>query len=228
MSDPTPRIPGDEDTLDAQKIYQTSEEAGGLPRLVDGLSWPGYLRKWLYSRKVRPVALVATLEDMNTIKENWITGFNSFWNAVSSYTWSTILTAMTKYFTNRNTSDSSLKETKTQIQTTSVNAMTITCAAGHAYELVYADVLNDTRAPQPLVTHTPQGLTAMECIFPAGTVGESIPVLGGFGVGSTGFGAGIAGSIWLQPSDTFRIEDGNFVAADSMRFQAVLIDYTLG
>lgn len=226
MSDP--RVPGNEETLDAQFIYSTAEESGGQPRLVDGLYWPGYLRKWLYSRKVRPVALVASVEDMSTIKENWITGFNSFWNAVSSFTWSTVLTALTKYFTNRNTTDASLKETKTQIQTTSANAMTITCAAGHAYKLVYADLMNDTRAPQPLITHTPQGLTALESIFPAATVSESIPVLGGFGPSSTGFASGIAGPIWLQPADTFRIEDGNFVAADSMRFQAVIEDYTLG
>lgn len=222
------RVPGNEETLDSAYIYDREEECGGQPRLVDSDTWPGYLRKWIYSKKVRPVALVGSLEDMSTIKENWLTGLRTFFDAVSSYTWTTVLTAWTKWVTNRNTTDASLKETKTLIQTTSVNACTLTAAAGHAYELIYADILNDTRAPQPLVTHTPQGNTAMECIFPAATVGESIPVVGGFGPGSTGFASGIKGPIWLQPADTFRIEDGNFVAADSMRFQMVYIDYTLG
>lgn len=211
------RIPGNEETLDAQYIYENSEEAGGLPRLVDGISWPGYLRKWLYSRKVRPVALVATVEDMNTIKENWITGFNTFWNAMSSFTWSTVLTAFTKFFLSRNISDISLRETTTSVNTTSSGSLTLTCAAGHSYRVIFAGIRNDTRNPALITTYTPSGGTAAEHIRPTGTASVTDSFVGT-----------VIPEIVMQPGDTLQIEDGNFVAADVMNKTFIYEDYTLG
>lgn len=212
-----PRIPGDEDTLNAQKIYEDATEAGGLERLVEGKLWPGYARKWLYSRKVLPVALVASVEDMSDIRENWLTGLRSFWDAASSFTWSTYLTAWTKFIGNRNAQDASLKEVKSLVDTTSQASKTLTCAAGHAYRVTHAGIRNDTRNPALITTFTPSGLTGVETIRPTGTAAVTDSYVGH-----------VMPELWMQAGDTLQIEDGNFVAADVMTHNFIYEDYTLG
>lgn len=211
------RVPGDERTQDSQLIYSRPEEALGIPRIVDGETWPGALRKWIYNRKIRPVALVGLLEDVQTFRENWLTGLRSFWDAASSFTWSTVLEAANKFFTNRNAQDASLKEVKSLVDTTSQASKTLTCAAGHAYRVIHAGVRNDTRAPDLITTLTPSGLSGVETIRPSGTAAVTDSYVGH-----------VLPEVWMQASDTLAIEDGSFVAADVMTHNFIYEDYTLG
>lgn len=221
------KLPGSEDDLNKEIIYEQADIVQQRP--ISGIMWPGWMRNWIFSRKLQPVVVTGVLTDGNTYEEDWLTGIVSFWEAMSSYLWTTVLSAIVDFFTKTNSTDAAIIATDTEVNVASQAGLTLTCAAGRAYKVIFASLSNANRQPTPTLTYTPSGGTAA-IYAPATTAIQTASnvLIGGHTVG-TGVGGGYSGPdhIWLQAGDTLTLTDGAFVAADVMRHQFIYEDYDI-
>lgn len=225
-----PRLPRSEKTLNDVEIYPDPDTI--QERIVDGGEWPGYRRRWIFSRKKRPVSIDGAIINNRTIKSDWISYFVEFFEgmaSMSSSVWAALIAAIQAFFTKGNSIDANIIVTDTSVNTTSAASLTLTVPAGHAYKVIFAAVSNDTRVSAPEATYTPSGGTA--AVWEIGNIAATMSgaLIGNGGAAGTGVGGSGGGPthLWMQAGDTLQISDVNFVAADVMKKTFIFEDYSL-
>lgn len=228
--------------LDNVEPYQIAKPSpfgsifwGGTP-IADRLR-PSQLREAALSKLFKPVI---SSYHWNITQDRICSGgkdtLDELWYQASSYNmtnWALWLGEMLEFYHAHNAQSAQVIVTNTAV-TTGAAAATLTCAAGHAYKVVFASTKNDTRATTITVVLTPSGGTAATVIDTAantGAQGVAHPLIGGMGlmtgVASHLGGGNFNGALWLQAGDTLTITQGSYVGGDTVEHNFVYEDYTL-
>jgi len=207
--------------------------------------WPGVATSGKYTRPVdiRAMSLLRSFRPVmschhinlgqNRISSAGKDAEDEFWYSNQSVGFSasypSVLADIFDYFLSHCSNSANVITTATSVSAASSANLTLTCAAGHAYQVLVAQLQNNNRAPAVTLTLTPNGGTATVVGPLTGQAAQMVVGMGGVphDVAAGGLESGWTGPIWLQAGDTLDIADGNFVAADVMHKAFVYEDYTL-
>lgn len=201
-----------------------------------GPVYPATVEEIAWDPTARPVYIAGLINTtQNAIRNAGLDTFDEFWYRNSSYnmtSWALWMGEMLEFFHAHNAQSAQVITTATSV-TTGAAAATLTCAAGHAYKVVFASTKNDTRATAFTLVHTPNGGTATTIVdtgASTGAAGVAHPILGGqqyTGVTLTVSSVLGNGAFWLQAGDTLVVTQGAYVGGDTVEHNFVYEDYTL-